>query len=112
MKGKWKKYLDIFKNADKIAEGISNTVFRKEHVEAVATDRFQICIQCSLFNASGDKCVAPGTQPCCGDCGCSLAFKVRSLSSECPKGFWDALVTEEDEEIITNQIDKNGRETN
>jgi len=108
MKGKWKKYLDVFKNADKIAEGIANTVFKKEHVEAVATDRFQICIKCSLFDARGDSCVVPGSQPCCGDCGCSLAFKVRSLSSECPKGFWDALVTEEDEEIITKQIDKNG----
>ena len=49
MANSWKKYLDVFKNADKIAEGISNTLFKKEHVEAVATDRFQICIKCSLF---------------------------------------------------------------
>ena len=104
MANSWKKYLDVFKNADKIAEGISNTLFKKEHVEAVATDRFQICIKCSLFDAKGDDCLAPGTQPCCADCGCSLAFKVRSLSSECPKGFWDAVVTEEQEEIINNQI--------
>ena len=106
MANSWKKYLDVFKNADKIAEGISN----KEHVEAVATDRFQICIKCSLFDAKGDDCLAPGTQPCCADCGCSLAFKVRSLSSECPKGFWDAVVTEEQEEIINNQIE-NGKTT-
>ena len=58
----------------------------------------------------GDDCLAPGTQPCCADCGCSLAFKVRSLSSECPKGFWDAVVTEEQEEIINNQIE-NGKTT-
>ena len=44
MKGKWSKYLDVFKNADKIAEGIKNSIFKKEHVEAVATDRFQVCI--------------------------------------------------------------------
>jgi len=110
MKSKWKKYLDIFKNADKIADGIANSLFKKEHVEAVATDRFQICVKCSLFDAGGDKCVAPGTQPCCGDCGCSLAFKVRSLSSECPKGYWDAYTTEEEEELITKQIEDN--ETN
>lgn len=107
----WKKYLDVFKNVDKIAEGIKNNIFRKEHVEAIATDRFQICIKCSLFDAAGDKCMAPGTQPCCADCGCSLGFKTRSMSSECPKGYWDAVVSEEQEEIINNQIENNGRKT-
>jgi len=51
MKGKWSKYLDAFKNLDKIAEGIKNNIFKKEHYEAVATDRFQVCIKCSLFDA-------------------------------------------------------------
>ncbi len=107
MANKWKKYVDAFKNINKIAEGIKNNIFKKEHIEAVATDRFQICVRCSLFDAKGDDCVAPGSQPCCSDCGCSLAFKVRSLSSECPKGYWDALVTEEQEDLITNQINQN-----
>ena len=104
MKGKWKTYLKVFKNADLILEGIKNNIFKKEHVEAVATHRFQICINCSLFDAKGTDCLAPGTQPCCSDCGCSLAFKVRSLSSECPKGYWFALTTEEQEEKINQQI--------
>jgi hypothetical protein len=104
MQGKWKKYLSVFKNADKIAEGIKNYTFKKEHIEAVATERFQTCIKCSLFDAKGDDCIAPGTQPCCSDCGCSLTFKVRSLSSECPKGYWDALTTEEQEDLINQQI--------
>jgi len=103
----WTKYLSIFKNGDKIAEGIKNNIFKKEHVEAVATDRFQTCIKCSLFDAQGKDCLAPGTQPCCSDCGCSLGFKVRSLSSECPKGFWDALTSEEEEELINNLINNN-----
>jgi|TARA_R110000744_G_scaffold269909_1_gene383201 hypothetical protein len=107
-KTKWSKYLDAFKNADKIAEGIKNNIFKKEHIEAVATDRFQKCIACSLFDAKGDSCLAPGTQPCCSDCGCSLGFKVRSLSSECPKGFWDSYTNEEQEELITKQIE-NGK---
>ena len=50
MQGKWKTYLTVFKNADLILEGIKNNIFKKEHVEAVATDRFQICINCSLFD--------------------------------------------------------------
>ena len=71
----WSKYLDIFKNADMIAEGIKNTMFKKEHVEAVATDRFQICIKCSLFDAKGDSCLAPGTQPCCLNVAAALHSK-------------------------------------
>ena len=105
MKSKWNKYLDVFKNIDKIAEGIKNNVFKKEHIEAVATDRFQICISCSLFDAKGTDCLVPGTQPCCSDCGCSLAFKVRSLSSECPKGNWSSLMSEETEELLIKQIE-------
>jgi|TARA_R110002020_G_scaffold107192_2_gene249131 hypothetical protein len=103
----WSKYLDVFKNADKIAEGIKNNIFKKEHVEAIAQERFKICIACSLFDARGDNCMAPGTQPCCSDCGCSLAFKVRSLSSDCPKAYWDAVATEEQEEQVMSQVNKN-----
>ena len=105
---KLNQFLGAFRNPLEIMEGINNRIFKKEHVEAVATDRFQICIKCSLFDAKGDSCLAPGTQPCCSECGCSLAFKVRSLSTECPKGFWDALTTEDEEDIINQQIEKNG----
>ena len=37
-----KNLLSIFKNVDKITEGIKNNIFRKEHIEAVATERYQI----------------------------------------------------------------------
>jgi|TARA_R100001460_G_scaffold12691_11_gene28985 hypothetical protein len=109
MASKIKQLLGAFKNLDQIAEGLSNNVFKKEHVEAVATDRFQVCVSCSLFDAFGKDCLAPGTQPCCSDCGCSLAFKVRSLSSECPKGFWKAYVDEETEIKINQQIEENAQ---
>tara|TARA_R100000742_G_C4276912_1_gene98327 strand:+ start:720 stop:1052 length:333 start_codon:yes stop_codon:yes gene_type:complete len=102
------KLLGAFKNIDQIAEGITNNIFKKEHVEAVATDRYQECIKCSLFDAFGESCLAPGTQPCCSDCGCSLSFKVRSLSSECPKGYWKSYMDEETENKIIDQIEKNG----
>ena len=102
-----KKYLDAFKNLDQITEGIKNNMFKKEHIEAVVTDRWKVCINCSLFDAKGDDCLVPGTQPCCSDCGCSLAFKMRSLSSECPKGYWQSLVSEETAELINKQIENN-----
>ena len=109
MASKIKQLLGAFKNLDQIAEGLSNNVFKKEHVEAVATDRFQVCVSCSLFDAFGKDCLAPGTQPCCSDCGCSLAFKVRSVSAECPKGFWKAYVDEETEIKINQQIEENAQ---
>ena len=46
----------------------------------------------------------PGTQPCCGLCGCSLAFKTRSLSSKCDIGKWIAEVTEEEEDVINDKL--------
>ena len=39
----------------------------------------------------------PGTQPCCGECGCSLALKTRSLSSECAEGHWTSVLTDEED---------------
>jgi hypothetical protein len=104
----WSKYLEIFRNADKIADGIKNKMFKKEHVESIFTDRWQICASCSELDLKGKNCLAPGTQPCCSDCGCSLEFKLRSLSSECPKGHWSLVTTEEEEEIINQQILDNG----
>jgi len=38
-----------------------------------------------------------GTQPCCGDCGCSLHLKQRSLASGCPLDHWKPVLTEEEE---------------
>tara|TARA_R110000764_G_scaffold54201_3_gene118112 strand:+ start:5803 stop:6141 length:339 start_codon:yes stop_codon:yes gene_type:complete len=108
----WKKYLDAFKNADKIAEGIKNNIFKKEHVEAIFTDRFQTCVNCKLYDAEGTNCAAPGTQPCCSDCGCSLAFKLRSLSSSCPKGHWPSVVFSDTTENQINQQIKSNDNSN
>jgi hypothetical protein len=105
----WKKYLDVFKNLDKITEGIKNNIFKKEHIEAIFTDRYQICAKCTLLDLKGTSCLASGTQPCCSDCGCSLDFKLRSLSSKCPKDYWSTITSEETEELINQQIKTNGK---
>ena len=101
------KLLGAFKNADKILEGIKNNTFKKDHIEAIATSREKICVNCSFYDDIGTQCAVPKTQPCCSDCGCSLTFKVRSLSSNCPKGFWDSLASEKIEELIITQIENN-----
>jgi len=94
---KIKKLINALKNADQVFEGIKNTIFKTEHVELIANERWKICKKCDLIDLNGKNCVAPGTQPCCSSCGCSLAFKIRALSSACPEGKWEALLTEEEE---------------
>jgi hypothetical protein len=78
-------------------EGIKNAVLRDEFVEDVAKLRHEICDSCP---SKGKKCAVKGTSPCCNECGCSLAFKTRSLSSECPLGKWVAIATEEEEDKL------------
>jgi len=89
----------IWENRKQIVEGITNSIIRDETVEEISRLRYDICDSCL---SKGRKCAVKGTAPCCNECGCSLAFKTRSLSSSCPLGKWDALVTEEQEEELDN----------
>lgn len=95
----------IWTNKALILEGVMNNIFKKESVEEIAEQRLEICSTCPSLDKEGTSCLVPGTQPCCGECGCSLKLKVRSLSSSCgdeenPR--WFALVdTEEEIEIKT-----------
>jgi hypothetical protein len=99
--------LKVWSNRKKILEGITNSVFQKQHVELIAQERMEICNACPHIDRQGDKCLAPGSQPCCSLCGCKLAWKTRALSDSCgdkanPR--WHALVTEEDEDQIKKQL--------
>lgn len=105
-KPKSNKIKSIWNNRKLIAEGIKNRVFKKEHVEEIYNDRLEICKGCDLIDLSGHECMVPGTQPCCGECGCSLALKLRSLSAACghPKGAkWEALISYEEEEAFEKE---------
>lgn len=87
----------IWANRSEILEGIKNSIVRDEFVENVAKLRNEICDECP---SKGRKCEVKGTAPCCNECGCSLAFKTRSLSSDCPLGKWQAIATKEEEEKL------------
>ena len=78
-------------------EGVKNSIIRDKFVEKVAEERSKICNACTRKDIKCSSCVMPGTQPCCNLCGCSLTFKLRSLSSACPDLIWEAFITEEDE---------------
>jgi len=90
----------IWKNRKQIYEGIKNSIMLDEYVEDVAAKRMVLCNECSEIDLKGSRCEVPGTQPCCGNCGCSLGFKTRALSSECPIGEWPALMSENEEDKL------------
>jgi hypothetical protein len=87
----------IWKDRSKIFEGIKNAIIRDEFVEDVARMRHEICDVCEF---KGNECAIKGSAPCCNECGCSLSFKTRSLSSECPKNKWKAILSEEEEDKL------------
>ena len=67
-----------------ILAGLLNKIFKRDPVEVIYNKRLRICKQCPLRDVLGNKCLVPGTGPCCGQCGCSESVKLRSLDSECP----------------------------
>ena len=100
--------IQLWKVKGQIIEGITNSIFKKEDVEEIAQQRMQICLSCELLDVQGEGCFVKGTQPCCnqdkGGCGCSLSLKTRALSSECPKGYWKAELTEEEEDQLNQKL--------
>jgi hypothetical protein len=96
---------EIWKNRKQIIEGITNTVIKDEFVEHVALLRNEICNTCSQKDTVGSDCIVPGTQPCCSECGCSLGFKTRSLSTSCPLKKWGSIVSEKKEDELDNLKD-------
>ncbi len=100
--------IKIWKSKGQIIEGITNSIFKKEDVEEIAQQRYSICADCHLHILHGKGCMVPETHPCCnqelGGCGCSLKFKTRSLSSECPLGKWKAELTQEEEDKLNQKL--------
>lgn len=107
---KQKRMLDklekIWNNKSKIIEGIKNNTFKQEAVEQIAEARLNICASCPKKDIEGSSCMVPGTQPCCAACGCKLAWKVRSLSENCPEGKWKEIVSFEEETEINDMLNK------
>jgi hypothetical protein len=99
-----KGVIRIWKEKNKILEGIRNNIFKKADVEHVAAERMETCLTCPHIDTEGSKCMVPGTSPCCGLCGCSLSLKTRSLSSYCDDKRWDAVLSQEEQELVDRQI--------
>jgi hypothetical protein len=96
--------IEIWKQKGKIAEGVANAIFKKEHVEEIAEKRRKTCESCAYIDREGKSCALIGTQPCCSLCGCSLGLKTRSLSSSCDKEYWTAIVNQDEEDLIKENL--------
>jgi hypothetical protein len=101
----------MWKNRDKIFEGIKNNIFKKEHVEEIMRERIEICQSCPDIDYTGEFCAIPGTQPCCKNCGCCLSLKTRSLSSECPLLKWNAVLNEEEDDQLNAYLNQNDEDS-
>ena len=104
------KLLNGVKNISQVYEGVKNKLFKRDYVEQIADHRWQICKDCEYLDTEGKTCAAPGSEPCCEDCGCALMFKTRALSAACPKGKWKELMTEKEEEMLFNQLIENEKQ--
>ena len=99
-----KSVIKIWKAKGQILEGIKNNIFKNDDIEDIASERQKICDDCT---SKGDKCVMPGSGPCCGECGCSLKLKLRSLSSDCPLKKWNAELTFDEEYVLQKKLREN-----
>jgi len=83
----------IWNNRKSIWNGLRNFIIKDPYVEAIARQRYNMCKGCPSYDYKGLKCEVPGTKPCCGECGCSLKLKVRSIDEDnvCPLNRWEKL---------------------
>ena len=98
------KVTRLWNNYPLILEGIRNYLFTNDSIEQIALERYTICQGCPRLDVIGNDCLAPGSQPCCIECGCSLKFKTRSLSSSCPLGKWDSFMSSEEEDNLLARL--------
>ena len=80
--------MNVIKKVTDIIRGWWHVFFKNKAVEKLADLRMSICLECPLLDMKGRSCYVIGTQPCCGDCGCSLKAATRSLDYSCPKEKW------------------------
>ena len=93
--------IKLYKNRNKILEGIKNNVFKTEHVEAVAAERMTICSRCQFKGVTS-----------CEQCGCVLEFKTRALADSCPIDKWKAILSEDEEYLIKTKLNERRKTSN
>lgn len=97
-------------NVKQIVEGWRNNLIPpsrlKETIEHTGKERMDICLGCEFHSDNAKrlnkyKTMRPDAH--CTNCGCTLAAKTKCLSCECPLGKWKAILTNEEEQEITEK---------
>ncbi len=119
---------EIWKNKGKILDGIKNRTFKSEYIEQLAEYRNEICKMCD-WNSANQKgkeytdipteikethtrdwirYVLAFNSNRCISCNCNIelekSIKFRSPHSECPRGYWEAMIDKENSEKIKDSI--------
>ena len=104
---KKKNAIEIWKNRNKILEGIRNSAFKRDDVEQIANERLAICRSndCGFHDPNGisEAAVVKG-QESCSSCVCKLTWKTRSLSSSCPVNSWGAILSDSEEAALNTKL--------
>lgn len=104
--------MEIFKNRSAIWQGLRNNLIKQDHIEALYQERKEICNDCPFMKEKGSLlCTMPGTEPCCPECGCSLAIKLRSPDATCPKNFWSAVMTNQEANLLNTNLNAEDHKT-
>ena len=97
-------------NLEQIWEGWSNHLFPpeelKEIIKKVSRSRRRICDSCENHSKHHSSI---RFDIHCIICGCTLSAKTKCLSCECPltPPKWNAVLTDEQEEVIQNETERN-----
>jgi len=97
-------------NWSQIYEGWRNKLFPPEHLKALiketGEERMLICNECE-HNSKFHKSIRPDEH--CVLCTCTLSAKTVCLSCNCPINKWGCVLSKEQEDELTLDID-NGNE--
>ena len=90
-------------NIFQIYEGWRNNLFPpeklKEAIDATSASRMEICNNCKHISTKHNTF---RKDVHCTNCGCTLSAKTKCLSCECPLKKWMAVMTQTQEEQMTN----------
>lgn len=102
---------DIWKNRTAILEGIKNSIFPKEEIEAIAAERLSVCKACFYHssNAKSRGYITRRSDDHCTHCSCPLLTKTRALSTSCPINKWGAVISSK-EQIVLDGLKSNRKE--
>lgn len=88
-----KKIQSVVKHGiDPVLEGIKNFNNEDESVESLAKERLKECLKCPYFKTEPidfmkvtDTRIPELTDKICGECFCTLSYKIRQSSIKCKR---------------------------